>query len=99
MKRKKVTRRIEADLEYNSLQYAIDRAKEIMAIKSDLILADFEIVKVYSYGDSVNIYLEYKDEETDAEMQARVDQEARWTNQRRLDYERLKKEFEGGSKA
>lgn len=68
-----------------NLEKALERIPEDSR-KSAVLTIDYD-------SECLFVYINYKTLETDAELQARLKREERWIEDRRRQYEELKKEF------
>jgi hypothetical protein len=86
------------NIEYQTLQQVLDFVHAaVIAENPDMTYKDFTFRTEYSYGDDCYPSLEYQTEETDAERRARERTAKNTQMYKRLQYERLKEEFEGKS--
>ena len=89
--RKTVTDTIQIDIDYVSLKVAIERLTD--AMKDGFTQVELEVERGYYDSQSAILKVMKTREETDQEYDDRMHREKSYHDYRRLEYERMKKEF------
>ena len=97
--RKKIMREIDVSSHFNyaSLKAVKTAVDELIAEYGEDAVLDVELRYMpYDPDPSASVVVSYKTPETDEEMQTRIRREKNAKQERKMQYETLKKEFENG---